>query len=126
MLWLIIDRLIGSLIVKALRNEVDSSDQTDHSAEAPLALSIVVLSALHVMCCGVVPLLLSGVTAATILSFSPLVGGIIVLLGSTGFVWHVKKRGAARSVRCGTTKVEPQGKRYSDLVVVVGAASNTR
>lgn len=115
--------------MKALRNEVDSSDLTDHSAKAPLALSIVALSALHVLCCGVVPLLLSGITAATILSFPPLVGGIIVLLGSAGLVWRLKKRRpacSARSVRCGTTKVKPQGKRSSDLFIVVGAASNTR
>lgn len=107
----------------ALRNEVDPSDPTDHSAKAPMALTIVTLSALHVLCCGLLPLLLSGGLIATILPISPMIGGILALLGLAGFVWHRKKGGAtcaANSVGCRTGKIEARQKHSEDVFIVVG------
>lgn len=109
--------------MNALRNEVDSSDPTDHSAKAPMALTMVALSALYVLCCGLLPLLLSGGVLATILPVSPLVGGIIALLGLAGFVWHRKKGGATcsgNSVGCRAGKIEARQKHSEDVIIVVG------
>ncbi len=95
--------------MNALRNEVDPSDPTDHDAKAPMALTIVLLSALHALCCGLPLLLLSGVSLTTILSTSPMIGGILALLGLAGFVWYRKKGGApcpANSVRCRSDRGE--------------------
>lgn len=42
-------------------NEVDPSDRTDFGASPPMATTIALLSVLHVLCCGLPLLLLSGV-----------------------------------------------------------------
>lgn len=110
----------------ALRNEVEPSDLTDHSADAPLALPIVALSALHVLCCGLLPLLLSGVSIASIFPFSPMIGGFLALLGLAGFVWYRKKRGAACSVsseRCRAWEIEPRRKVSEGLINSMGTTA---
>ena len=77
--------------MSALRNEVDPSDPTDHSAKAPMALTIIALGTLHALCCGLPLLLLSGVSLTTIFPASPLVGGTLALFGLAGIVWYRKQ-----------------------------------
>lgn len=110
----------------ALRNEVDPSDSTDHGADAPMGLTIVALSALHVLCCGLPLLLLSGVSLTALLPSSPMVGGILALLGVAGFVWRRKKRGATcpgSSRRCRTGDIASRRERSEDALIVVGRSS---
>lgn len=109
--------------MNALRNEVDPLDPTDHSAKAPMALTIVALSALHALCCGLPLLLLSGVSLTTILPISPMVGGILALLGLAVFVWHRKKNSATcagNSVGCRAGEIEARQKHSEDVIIVVG------
>ncbi len=73
------------------RNEVDPSDTTDFGAKPPMALTIGLLSVLHVLCCGLPLLLLSGVSVATIFPSWPVVGSILAVLGAVGFVWYLRK-----------------------------------
>lgn len=112
--------------MNALRNEVDLSDPTDHSANAPMALTIVVLSVLHALCCGLPLLFLSGVSLTTILPTSPMIGGILALLGLAGFVWHRKKRAATcpgNSMRCRTGETGARQKHSEDVIIVVGGSA---
>lgn len=81
--------------MSALRNEVDDSDPTDHSARAPMGLTIAFMGALHALCCGLPLLLLSGVSLTTLLPISSMTGGILALLALASFVWHRKKSNAA-------------------------------
>lgn len=121
---------IGSLTLTALRNEVDPSDPTDHSADAPMGLTIVALSALHVLCCGLPLLLLSGVSLTALLPNSPMIGGFLALVGVAGFVWCRKKRGATcpgRSERCRTEDIGSRRERSEDPLIIVGmSAAHTR
>ncbi len=73
------------------RNEVDQNDTTDFGAQPPTALAIGLLSVLHVLCCGLPLLLLSGVSLATIFPSWPVVGSILAVLGVVGFVWYLRK-----------------------------------
>lgn len=75
----------------AQRNEVDPSDTTDFGAKPPMGLTIVALSALHFVCCGLPLLLLSGVSLATLFPSWPVIGGIVAVLGVVGFVWYLRK-----------------------------------
>lgn len=53
---------------------------------------------LHLICCGLPLLLLSGVSLATIVPSWPVIGGVLVLLGIAGFAWYLK-RGCATCPR---------------------------
>lgn len=83
--------------MNALRNEVEASDLTDHSAEAPMTLTIVVLGTLHALCCGLPLLLLSGFSLNTLLPASPVTGLILAALGVAGIAWSFKARCSTRS-----------------------------
>lgn len=74
-----------------LRNEVDATDNTDHAAEAPMGLAVTLIAGLHVLCCGLPLLLLSGVSLATIVPSWPVLGATLALLGIVGFVWYLRK-----------------------------------
>ncbi len=78
-------------IMRHSRNEVDPSDTIDYGAKPPMALTIGLLSVLHVLCCGLPLLLLSGVSVATIFPSWPVVGSILAVLGAVGFVWYLRK-----------------------------------
>lgn len=75
----------------ALRNELDPSDQTDHSAKPPMAVVVVALAGLHLLCCGLPLLLLSGLSLTAIVPRFPVIGAILAVLGLVGFVWYLKR-----------------------------------
>lgn len=78
-----------------LRNEVNATDKTDHAAETPMGFAVMLIAGLHVLCCGLPLLLLSGVSLATI-SPSPLMLGVILaLIGIVGFIRYRRKGCAA-------------------------------
>lgn len=61
-------------------NEVDPTNATDFGASPPMALTMGTLSLLHVLCCGVPLLLVSGSSLATVLSsWELLVLGVVVI-----------------------------------------------
>lgn len=84
----------------ALRNEVEETDRTDHAAAAPMGVVVAFLAGLHALCCGL-PLLLSGVSLATIVPTWPVIGVMLALLGIVGI---------ARSLRngCATCPASPK------------------
>ena len=57
-----------------------------------------VFAALHLLCCGVPLLLLSGVSLAFLVPHWPVIGVALVILGAVGFVWYLK-RGCATCPR---------------------------
>ena len=95
------------------RNEIDTSDTTDHSAKPPMGFTIVALSALHVLCCGLPLLLLSGVSLATVFPTWPAIGGALVILGLVGFAWYLKK-GCATCPGSRSCRAQNQQKRNPD------------
>lgn len=62
------------------RNEVDATDTTDHAAKPPLGFAIVLIAGLHVLCCGVPLMLVSGVSLAAIFSYWPVMGAVLGLM----------------------------------------------
>lgn len=68
------------------RNEVDATDHTDHAAEAPMGLAVMLIAGLHVLCCGLPLLLLSGMSLATIFPSWPALGAVLALLGVVRFI----------------------------------------
>ena len=77
-----------------LRNEVEETDQTDHAAKPPMGFAVTLIAGLHVLCCGLLLPLITGVSLATILPSLPVIGAIAVLLGIVGFIWFVRKGSA--------------------------------
>lgn len=53
---------------------------------------------LHLVCCGLPLLLLSGVSASFIFPAWPVIGGVLAALGVIGFVWYLR-RGCATCPR---------------------------
>lgn len=74
-----------------MENKIDHETQ---SAGPGVALFAV----LHLLCCGLPLLLLSGVSLATLWSKWPLIAGGLAILGVIGFVWYLK-RGCATCPR---------------------------
>lgn len=60
--------------------------------------SMLVIAVLHMFCCGIPLLLLSGVSLAFVLPYWPVAAGTFALLGIVGFVWYLK-RGCATCPR---------------------------
>lgn len=85
------DRFHGKSAAPQLRNEVEVTDNTDHAAEAPMGFAVTLIAGLHVLCCGLPLLMLSGVSLATIFPSWPLVGGALAFLGLLGFIWYSRK-----------------------------------
>lgn len=73
------------------RNEVDTFDTTDFGAKAPMGLTIVALTALHFVCCGLPLLLLSGVSLATLVPSWPVMGGVLAVLSVVGLIRYLGK-----------------------------------
>lgn len=57
-----------------------------------------VFAALHLLCCGIPLLLLSGVSLAFLAPHWPVIGVALAVLGAVGFVWYLK-RGCATCSR---------------------------
>ena len=94
--------------VPRLRNEVDATDKTDHSAKAPMGFVVTLIAGLHVLCCGLLLPLLTSVSLATIIESRPAAGAIIALLVGAGLIWQVRNGCAARS---GNSKRCPEQRR---------------
>lgn len=85
------DRSNRKSAVPPLRNEVETTDNTDHAAEAPMGFAVMLVAGLHVLCCGLPLLLLSGVSLATIFPSWPGIGATLALPGIVGFIWYLRK-----------------------------------
>lgn len=59
---------------------------------------VALFAVLHVLCCGLPLLLLSGVSLATLWSKWPVVAGALAIIGVVGFIWYLK-RGCATCPR---------------------------
>lgn len=84
------DRPVRNAAKPPLRNEVDATENIDHAAEAPMGFAVMLIAGVHVLCCGLPLLLLSGVALATVLPSWPELGGTIALLVIVGFVWYLR------------------------------------
>lgn len=73
------------------RNEVDPSDTTDYAAKPPAGFAVGLVAGLHVLCCGLPLLLLSGVSLTTLLPKWPAIAIVLAALGLVGFVWYLRK-----------------------------------
>jgi hypothetical protein len=60
--------------------------------------SVIAFGILHLLCCGIPLLLLSGVSLSFIAPHWPWVGAGLAILGLVGFVWYLK-RGCATCPR---------------------------
>jgi len=60
--------------------------------------AIAAFAALHLICCGLSLLLLSGVSLAFIAPYWPVLAGAVAVLGAVGFVWYLR-RGCATCSR---------------------------
>jgi hypothetical protein len=60
--------------------------------------SIAIFAVLHLLCCGIPLLLLSGVSLAFLAPSWPVAGAVLAILGVVGFVWYLK-RGCATCPR---------------------------
>jgi hypothetical protein len=60
--------------------------------------ALVFFAVLHMLCCGVPLLLLSGVSLQFLVPWWPLVGTTLMVLGVVGFIWYLK-RGCATCPR---------------------------
>jgi|25_taG_2_1085351.scaffolds.fasta_scaffold00193_35 hypothetical protein len=46
---------------------------------------------LHLLCCGIPLLLLSGVSLAFLVPIWPVIGAIVAVVGVIGFIWYLKR-----------------------------------
>ena len=67
-------------------------------SEKKASVGFILFAAMHVLCCGLPLLLLSGVSFRFLLPTWPLAGAILVVLGIGGFAWYTK-RGCATCPR---------------------------
>lgn len=65
----------------------------------------ILFAVLHVLCCGIPLLLLSGVSLAFLVPSWPVVGAVFAVLGVVGFLWYLK-RGCPTCPRNEARKVE--------------------
>lgn len=79
------------------RENVQSHDETGGQASAPRG-TVLVFAALHILCCGVPLLLLSGASLAFLVPLWPVAGAILAVVGVIGFAWYLK-RGCATCPR---------------------------
>ncbi len=86
-----------------------ADDQSGTDRGAAFALFVV----LHLLCCGIPLLLLSGVSLAFLAPAWPLLGGVLAVLGIVGFVWHLK-RGCPTCPRNEACRLRPASKSIGD------------
>jgi hypothetical protein len=72
----------------------NDAPETERSSK----LRIAAFAVLHLLCCGIPLLLLSGVSLAFLLPTLPIAGTILAVLGVVGFIWYLK-RGCATCPR---------------------------
>lgn len=59
---------------------------------------VLLFALLHVVCCGIPLLLLSGVSLAFLMPSWPIIGAGLAVIGVIGFIWYLK-RGCATCPR---------------------------
>ena len=94
-----------------------------------MALTIIVLGALHALCCGLPLLLLSGVSLTAILPTSPISGVILAVLGLVGLGWHLQKGCAKRpgtAMQCGQGRDATPPRQFRDIAAARAGASSGR
>lgn len=72
-------------------------DETGSQTAVPRS-TFLFFAALHILCCGVPLLLLSGVSLAFLVPLWPVAGAILAVVGVIGFAWYLK-RGCATCPR---------------------------
>ncbi len=72
------------------RANVQIHDETGGRTSAPGG-TVLVFAALHILCCGVPLLLLSGVSLAFLVPLWPVAGAILAVVGVIGFAWYLKR-----------------------------------
>lgn len=68
------------------------------SVESSRRAPLVLFAALHLLCCGIPLLLLSGISLAFLAPYWPVAGAVLAGLGIVGFIWYLK-RGCATCPR---------------------------
>lgn len=53
--------------------------------------TFLIFAILHLLCCGIPLLLLSGVSLAFLVPTWPVVGAILAVVGIIGFIWYLKR-----------------------------------
>lgn len=62
-------------------------NRSPEERRGPFALFAV----LHLICCGLPLLLLSGVSLAFVAPYWPVAAGVLAVLGVVGFIWYLKR-----------------------------------
>lgn len=52
--------------------------------------TVALFAVLHLLCCGLPLLILSGVSLSFLLPSWPVIGAVLAAIGVVGFVWYVK------------------------------------
>lgn len=78
---------------------------TGEQPESRRGASFALFAVLHLVCCGIPLLLLSGVSLAFLAPSWPFIGGAFAVLGVIGFAWYLK-RGCPTCPRNEGRKVE--------------------
>lgn len=60
--------------------------------------TFLIFTILHLLCCGIPLLLLSGVSLAFLVPSWPIIGVVVAVIGVIGFIWYLK-RGCATCQR---------------------------
>lgn len=77
---------------------ITDEQSTQDTQEGRSGVLIAAFAVLHLICCGLPLLLLSGVSLAVIVPSWPLIGGFLAVIGVVGFAWYLK-RGCATCPR---------------------------
>lgn len=70
----------------------------DRPTAHPSGWSLWLFAGLHLLCCGLPLLILSGISMATLWDRWPYLAGVLAAVGVVGFVWYLK-RGCATCPR---------------------------
>lgn len=71
-------------------------------------MAFILVAVLHVICCGLPLLLLSGVSLAFLAPYWPIAAWILAALGAVGFVWYFKRGCATCPRNEGRCSVHPR------------------
>ncbi len=67
-------------------------------------------AALHLLCCGIPLLVLSGVSLTTLWERGPWLAGVMATVGVIGFIWYLKRGCATCHRNEGRCRLAPQEK----------------
>ncbi len=66
-----------------------------HQQNKASSTSFIIFAVLHLICCGLPLLLLSGVSLAFVSSASFVLGSLLLVLSVVGLIWYIKRGCAA-------------------------------